>query len=457
MALATGSDELIVAVATAAGRAGIAIVRLSGAGAAHVAYQLTGTSPQPRRAHYCALRGADGAILERAILLYFPAPHSYTGEETVELQVHGSPILLDLLLQRCTQLGARLAQPGEFTQRAYLNGKLDLAQAEAVADLINASSEQAFRAAQRSLQGEFSRQVTQLAEALTALRVEIEALLDFPEDETALLDTAQSNLNAASATLEQLLRNAQQGALLNSGLQLVLTGAPNVGKSSLLNCLAGQERAIVTAIPGTTRDAVRETIHLAGIPLQITDTAGLRSSSDPLELLGMARSRSELEKADLVLLVVDARDPTSLAQQAAALALPLPPPQRCIVVANKCDLAQLPVQQSVTAAGYSQVTLCARSGEGIELLRQAILDATGASSASAEAVLARPRHLAALHTTAQHLDQARQACRAGTLAATPELYAEELRLAHVSLGQITGTFSSDDLLGEIFSNFCLGK
>jgi tRNA modification GTPase len=430
------SDEVgrdtIAAVATPPGRGGIGIVRLSGPGVRDIASKLLGFVPQARRAVHAKFRDVD-----EGLALYFPAPHSYTGEEVLELQGHGGPVVMQALLAACLDAGARLAEPGEFTRRAYLEGKIDLAQAEAVADLIDAASREAARSALRSLGGEFSAAVDALAARLTELRALVEATLDFPEDEVDRLhrDAAAARLAEVRTALDEVLRRSRQGSLLRSGIQVVLAGRPNVGKSSLLNRLAGEERAIVTAIPGTTRDALRETILLDGVPVVIVDTAGLREATDEVERLGVERTLREVERADLVLEVLDA------SQENARMAAGA----ERIAVYNKIDLKP----DFVPPAGA--VAVSAKTGQGMDRLRRAILDAAGWSATGESTFLARERHLRALGAARRHLETA-----AGELGRA-ELFAEELRLAQEALGAVTGEFTADDLLGEIFSRFCIGK
>ena len=443
-------SEIIAAIATAPGRGGIGVVRVSGAGLLPFAGVLTGKTPSPRRATLSDFLGADGVPIDRGILLYFPAPHSFTGEDVLELQAHGGPVVLQMLLARCLELGARLAAPGEFSQRAFLNDKLDLVQAEAVADLIEAGTEAAARSALRSLSGEFSREVRALVARLTELRMLVEATLDFPEDEIDVLrDTdAARRLSVFSADLALLLERARAGRLLRSGLHVVLAGLPNVGKSSLLNRLAGEERAIVTEVAGTTRDAVRETIQVEGIPLHIIDTAGLRETDDVVEKIGIERAWREIGRADVVLQLVDARSGETPGDH--AIALRLPPGIERIVVENKCDLAGQAAAR-FTAGGRVHLRLSAKSGEGIGLLHDELLRVAGWSGHGEDVVLARERHLEALGEAAEK--SALAARRLDQI----ELCAEELRLAQEALSRITGEFTADDLLGEIFSRFCIGK
>ena len=448
------SADIIAAVATAPGRGGIGVVRVSGAALGQFAQSIAGMTPVPRRALLATFRDAAGQPIDRGILLHFPAPHSYTGEDVLELQGHGGPVVMQMLLARCLELGARLAEPGEFTRRAYLNDKLDLAQAEAVADLIEAATAQAARSALRSLAGEFSRQVHALSGGLAELRMLVEATLDFPDEEIdPVRDTdAVPRLADLREALAALRARARQGSLLRSGLTVVLAGLPNVGKSSLLNRLAGEERAIVTEIAGTTRDALRETIQVEGIPLHVIDTAGLRDTEDAVEKLGVERAWQEIARADVVLQIVDARSGVTPADHAIDVRLPAGVVR--IVVENKCDLAKRPAGRNEVAHEgrvRRHVTLSAKTGEGVALLHDELLAVAGWHGGGEDVILARERHLAALADAAEHLDAA-----AGQLTQL-ELCADELRRAQVALGQITGEFSADDLLGLIFSRFCIGK
>lgn len=437
--------DSIAAIATAPGRGGIGVVRISGPDLNGLALSLTGKALQARRASYASFLDTDGVVLDQGIALYFPAPHSYTGEDVLELQGHGGPAVLQSVLQRCLDLGARLARPGEFTERAYLNDKLDLAQAESVADLIDATTTQAARSAMRSLQGDFSRAIHVLVDELIRLRMLVEAMLDFPEEEVDDLDLDRRNrqLAAVRAELEQVIGLARQGSLLREGAHIVLVGQPNVGKSSLLNRLSGEEVALVSDIPGTTRDVIRQVIQLEGVPLHIHDTAGLRESSDVVEQMGIARTRSTAEKADLILVLLDARhgvtpeDETILAQLPAAI------PR--LFVFNKCDLLS-----DDTSGDADHLYLSAKTGSGLDELRRRLLTLIGWHQ-EAGVFMARERHLRALDAARIHLENA-----AGEVARA-ELFAEELRLAQEDLNTITGEFTADDLLGEIFSRFCIGK
>ena len=442
--------EIIAAIATPVGRGGIGVVRLSGSGLLVVAEALTGRLPLPRHATLCNFLAADGGLIDQGILLYFPAPHSFTGEDVLELQGHGGPVVLQMLLARCLELGARVAEPGEFSRRAFLNDKLDLVQAEAIADLIEASTAGAARSALRSLSGEFSSEVHALVARLIDLRMLVEATLDFPEEEIDVLqDTdAAQRLAIFRADLDALRDRARAGRLLQSGLHVVLAGLPNVGKSSLLNRLAGEELAIVTEVAGTTRDAVRETIQIEGIPLHVIDTAGLRETDDVVEKIGVERAWREIAQADVILQMLDARSGETAADH--AIAVRLPQGVERIVVENKCDLAGFGAERS-GEAGRVRLRLSAKSGEGIALLHDELLRVAGWRGHGEDVVLARERHLQALALAAE-----RAAIAAETLDRI-EFCAEELRLAQEALSGITGEFSADDLLGEIFSHFCIGK
>ena len=439
--------DTIAAIATAPGRGGIGVVRVSGAGLGAFALALCGRAPRPRTAHFTRFLDEHERPIDEGVLLYFAAPASFTGEDVIELQGHGGPVVMQMLLERCLQLGARLAEPGEFTRRAFLNAKLDLAQAEGVADLIEASTAAAARSAVRSLSGQFSEEVHRITDALIDLRMLVEATLDFPEEEIDFLERARAmpRLEGIREALEGVLDRARQGALLRSGLNVVLVGAPNVGKSSLLNQLAGEERAIVTDVAGTTRDALRETIQIEGIPLHIIDTAGLRDTEDRVERIGIERTWREIARADVILHLVEAGVATEV-----DLDESLPQGVERIVVANKIDLAGLPPGR-VEAGGRVRLQVSARSGEGVELVRQELLRIAGWHAHGEDVILARERHLLALREALRHVEAA------GTQLGALELFAEELRLAQEELGTITGEFSADDLLGVIFSRFCIGK
>lgn len=448
---AASPPDTIAAIATAPGRGGVGVVRISGAALAPLARALSGREPKPRVASFTRFLGGAGQALDEGLLLYFPAPASFTGEDVIELQGHGGPVVMQMLLDRCLELGARLAEPGEFTRRAFLNGKLDLAQAESVADLIEASTAAAAQSALRSLSGRFSEEIQLIRDGLIDLRMLVEATLDFPEEEIDFLEQARAmpRLLDIRQRLEGVLDRARQGALLRSGLNVVLAGAPNVGKSSLLNQLAGEDRAIVTEVAGTTRDALRETIQIEGIPLHIIDTAGLRDTSDVVERIGIERTRRELERADVVLRLVDAVRPGE-ADGGTDIDLELVPGVECITVINKIDLCQL-APARLERDGVVVLQVSAREGLGIDLLRRELLRVAGWHAHGEDVILARERHLLALKAALAHIDLA-----AGQLSAL-ELFAEELRLAGERLAEITGEFSADDLLGVIFSRFCIGK
>ena len=443
------SPDTIAAIATAPGRGGVGVVRVSGASLGAFAFELCGREPKPRTAHFMRFLDAEERVIDEGILLYFSAPASFTGEDVLELQGHGGPVVMQMLLERCLQLGARLAEPGEFTRRAFLNGKLDLAQAESVADLIEASTAAAARSAVRSLSGRFSEEVHRIVDALIDLRMLVEATLDFPEEEIDFLESARAlpRLDGIRAQVEELLDRARQGALLRSGLNVVLVGEPNVGKSSLLNQLAGEDRAIVTEIAGTTRDALRETIQIEGIPLHIIDTAGLRETVDTVERIGIERTWREIERADVILRLVDAVQGEPSDDD---IDRRLPPSARRITVVNKIDLVGLAAGRS-EVAGRIRLQVSARSGEGVELVRQELLRIAGWHAHGEDVILARERHLTALRKALAHVIEA-----GGQLGAL-ELFAEELRLAQEQLGEITGEFTADELLGVIFSRFCIGK
>ncbi len=441
------ANDAIAAIATPSGRGGIGVVRISGARLSGMLRALIDKDVAPRQATRADFRDADGALIDQGLVLYFPRPHSYTGEDVIELQAHGGPVVLQLLLQRCLELGARVAEPGEFTKRAFLNDKLDLAQAESVADLIDASTAQAARCAARSLQGDFSRSIEAMVQALIELRMQIEANLDFPEEEMEFLDqsNARAKLQAVRDQLAQVLAASQQGSLLRAGIQVVIAGPPNVGKSSLLNCLAGEEVAIVTDIPGTTRDAIRQSISICGVPLHVIDTAGLRESHDVVENIGISRAWEEIGRADLVLWVSDASKPST--QVADGLLITrLPPRVPQIHVINKIDLVD-----AGRVSGGLEVSVSAKTGEGVGALKQAMLKAAGWVGNNEGVFLARERHLQALLTAAHNLEMAE------THADSPALLAEDLKLAQRELSVITGEFTADDLLGQIFSRFCIGK
>ncbi len=435
--------DTIAAIATAQGRGGVGVVRISGRGFASVVQAVIGKLPVPRHATFTDFKDQDGEVIDQGLALYFPAPHSYTGEDVLELQGHGGSAVLHLLLQRCLSLGVRLAEPGEFTRRAFLNDKIDLAQAESVADLIEATTTEAARSAMRSLHGDFSAAINSLVEELTLLRMLVEAMLDFPEEDIEVVDTTRRDmlLHKIQSTLEQTLATAKQGSLLREGAHIALVGRPNVGKSSLLNRLAGEEVALVSDVPGTTRDVIRQAIQIRGVPLHIMDTAGLRESGDEVENMGMARTHQTVGRADLILLLMDAGMGCSAEDQAIIAGFPADIP--LLQVFNKADLLK-------NQAGEG-VYISAKTGLGIDELREQILKLIGWSNQEGGTFIARERHLIALNLAHTHLDQATKQLD------QPELFAEELRLTQHALNSITGKFSADDLLGEIFSRFCIGK
>jgi len=448
-----GVDDTIVAAATPPGRGGVGIVRVSGPAARQIAAGVIGAVPAPRRATFARFLDAQGEAIDAGIAILFAEPASFTGEDVLELQGHGGPAIMDLLVRRAVELGARLARPGEFSERAFLNDKIDLAQAEAIADLINAGSAQAARAAMRSLEGEFSSEVRELIEELTALRVYVEAAIDFPDEDVEFLAGPEltGRVVDIDARFERIRRAAGQGRLLRDGLTVVIAGRPNAGKSSLLNALAGHDAAIVTPVPGTTRDVLRERIHIDGLPVHVADTAGLRDTEDVVEGEGVRRARGEIARAGLVLYVVDAAEPRSAQERAAALA-ELPAGVPVIEVWNKADL--LPPGSDPTAESGRALLVSAATGAGLDVLRQRIKDCAGYEQAGEGAWSARARHVDALRRAAENVMRAKRRLERRT---SFELVAEELRLAQRALGEITGEVSSDDLLGRIFADFCIGK
>ncbi|MHC9083867.1 tRNA uridine-5-carboxymethylaminomethyl(34) synthesis GTPase MnmE [Luteimonas sp. RIT-PG2_3] len=441
------ATDTIVAIATPAGAGGVGIVRVSGPLALGIGSSLAGRTLAARTAHYARFADADGSVIDDGIALAFPAPRSYTGEDVVELQAHGSPVLLQQLVARCCALGARIARPGEFSERAFLNGKLDLAQAEAVADLIAASDLRAARAARRALDGEFSQRVDAIADALLAIRVHVEAMIDFVDEPIETLGAAQvqQRLAATRAQLAALLADAERGRKLRDGLHAVIVGPPNAGKSSLLNALAGSDRAIVTDIAGTTRDLLTETVRVAGIELTLVDTAGLRDGGDAIEREGMRRARAELQRADLAIIVLDAADPLR-GRDEIEQAIAGVPTQLWLL--NKIDL-----QPYAASAPPSMLLLSARTGAGLDALRTRLAALAGLDSGSEGSFSARQRQVDSLIRASHALDDAEQAWRQQAL----DLAAEALHQAHDALGDITGRILPDDLLGHIFSTFCIGK
>ena len=463
-------EDPIVAVATASGRGAVGIVRVSGQGLGPLAEALCGQPPRPREATYTRFLDASGEAIDQGLALFFPTPRSYTGEDVLELQAHGGPVVLQLLVARCLEAAMeleaatgkarlphlRIAAPGEFTQRAFLNDKLDLAQAEAVADLIDASTESAARSATRSLSGAFSAEIDALAATLIELRALVEATLDFPDEEIDFLEAADAHgrLARVTAGVDAVLARARQGALLRDGIHVVLAGQPNVGKSSLLNALAGAELAIVTATPGTTRDKVAQTIQVEGVPIHVVDTAGLRDATEEVERIGVARSWAEIESADALVFLHDLTRRGEPAYTAADARIEGRLPERLVRegrvlhVYNKVDV--------VTAADVGEaLAISAATGEGLEALRRKLLHLAGWQAAPEGLFIARARHVHALQRTRAHLELASAHADAGNQAL--ELFAEELRLAHRALGEITGAFTADDLLGAIFGRFCIGK
>jgi len=441
--------DTIAAIATPVGRAAVGVVRVSGRDLSTFAANLTGRALAPRQATLVSFRGPAGAAIDRGLALYFPAPQSYTGDDVLELHAHGGQVVLRELLARCLDLGARIAEPGEFTRRAFLNGKLDLLQAEAVIDLIDASTAQAARSAMRSLKGEFSVAVDSLAAELIELRALVEAALDFPEEELDDAEAAhvRNRLATVRATLASVIAAAQRGSVLREGMQVVIVGAPNVGKSSLLNRLSGEDLAIVTDIPGTTRDAIRQVIDIGGMPVHVIDTAGLRDSSDAVERIGIERTWAAIANADCVLHVVEAQRTDAALE--VSITAHLPAHAVRVTVINKIDLTgQPPFMRHTEEATIIGVS--AKTGDGLALLRQALMNVAGWDQREEGTFLARERHLRALELARTRLDRAASAV-------LPELVAEELRLAHEALASLTGAFTADDLLGEIFQRFCIGK
>ena len=446
------SRDTIAAVATPPGRGGIGIVRVSGAQVQTIARSILRRLPEQRTARFCRFLDAEGETLDEGIALYFPAPASFTGEDVLELQAHGGPVLMDLLLQRVLQLGARLARPGEFSERAFLNGKLDLTQAEAIADLIDASTASAARLASRTLRGQFSQQVNALLERVIQLRLYVESAIDFPEEEIDFLSDGKvsTDLHGILRVLKHLQATAHTGRLLRDGMTLVIAGRPNAGKSSLMNALAGADAAIVTALPGTTRDLLRERIQIDGMPLHIIDTAGLRESEDPVEQEGMRRARMEMAQADLILWVFDdLADPDHLALDRDGLPEKVP----MTLIRNKIDQSGRQAYLQATQHG-TEIALSAKTLQGLDLLKQHLKESMGFAGEAEGEFIARRRHLDALDRAQRHLQQGAQVLARD---AAGELLAEDLRQAQQALNEITGEFTADDLLGRIFATFCIGK
>ncbi len=454
------NTDTIAAIATAPGRGGVGIVRVSGPKAKSIAFAMLGFEPKIRYAHYCPFNDENNQPLDEGLALFFAAPNSFTGEDVFELQGHGGPVVLDFILKRCIELGCRTARPGEFSERAFLNDKMDLTQAEAIADLIDSASEQAARCAVRSLQGAFSKRVHELVESLIQLRIYVEAAIDFPEEEIDFLSDGkiEKDLRAVMANLKTVKQEANQGTLLREGMNVVIAGRPNAGKSSLLNALSGKDSAIVTHIAGTTRDVLREHIHIDGMPLHIIDTAGLRDAPGEVERIGIARAWDEIEKADRVLLVVDSTETNALDPHDiwAEFVDKLPHPERITVIRNKADLSN-------ETTGFSDVSesqpspvlrLAAKDGKGVQDLRDHLKTIMGYNSTSEGGFIARRRHMEALQLASQALDNGLEQL---VVAKAGELLAEDLRMAQNALNEITGVFSSNDLLGKIFGSFCIGK
>ncbi|MDP0297775.1 tRNA uridine-5-carboxymethylaminomethyl(34) synthesis GTPase MnmE [Glaesserella parasuis] len=450
--------ETIVAQATPIGRGGIGILRVSGPLATEVAQAVLGKCPKPRIADYLPFKDEDGTVLDQGIALFFKAPHSFTGEDVLELQGHGGQVILDLLLNRILKVkGVRIARAGEFSEQAFLNDKLDLAQAEAIADLIDATSEQAARSALKSLQGEFSNKINELVDSVIYLRTYVEAAIDFPDEEIDFLADGkiEAKLNEIIAQLANVRQEAKQGTILREGMKVVIAGKPNAGKSSLLNALAGREAAIVTDIAGTTRDVLREHIHIDGMPLHIIDTAGLREASDEVEKIGIKRAWDEIEQADHVLLMIDSNESQadSFQQEWATFLAKLPKNIPVTVIRNKVDLTG-EAESLVQADNFTVIRLSAQTKVGVDLLREHLKKSMGYQSSTEGGFIARRRHLVALETAAEHLERGHVQL---TQFYAGELLAEELRMVQNALSEITGQFTSDDLLGNIFSSFCIGK
>ena len=445
-----GNPDTIAAIATPLGNGGVGIIRISGVLVREIATRLINKSLAPRLAIYSSFNDDNGIVIDSGIVLYFPAPASYTGEDILELQAHGGSVVLDMLLRRVLSLGARLARPGEFTERAFLNGKLDLAQAEAVADLIESSTEQSVRSAQKSMQGVFSIQINKLVGELTELRIYVEAAIDFVEEEIDFLSNGvlENRIIKLQCSIEAIEKTAQQGRLLRDGMTVVLAGKPNAGKSSLLNALAGHQSAIVTEIAGTTRDILKERIQLDGMPLHIIDTAGLCKSDNPIELEGIRRAHEEIKNADKILLLIDATDP-----EIEPILKMLPSDANITRIYNKIDLLGQEPEIKQTELG-TQIYLSIKTGNGMELLKQHLKQGVGFNEAADNVFIARRRHIEALKKSHEFIQSALNQL---TASLALELVAEDLRLAQMALAEITGKFTSDDLIGKIFSSFCIGK
>lgn len=450
--------QTIVAQATPPGRGGVGIVRISGPLAKQIAKEVTGAELKPRYAHYLPFKAQSGKVIDEGIALFFPNPHSFTGEDVVELQGHGGPVVMDILIKRILEIdGVKMAKPGEFSERAFLNDKLDLTQAEAIADLIDASSEQAAKSALRSLQGEFSDKIHALVELIIHLRMYVEAAIDFPEEEIDFLADGKvtTDLNEIIAQLADIQKQAQQGTIIREGMKVVIAGRPNAGKSSLLNSLSGKDSAIVTKVAGTTRDVLKEHIHIDGMPLHIIDTAGLRETTDEVEMIGIERAWDEINQADRILFMVDSTttDATNPKDIWPDFVDKLPQNIGMTVIRNKADITK----EELGLCGISQpplIRLSAKTGEGVESLRTHLKDCMGYTGESEGGFMARRRHLEALDLAMEHLVMGKEQLEAYMAG---EILAEELRITQETLNEITGEFSPDDLLGKIFSSFCIGK
>ena len=454
----THTIDTIAALATPPGRGGVGIIRISGPLVVAIAQQVLGQLPSPRQAEYLPFCDEDGEVLDMGLALFFTTPHSFTGEDVLELQGHGGPVVMDMVLKRCLSLGARPARPGEFSERAFLNDKMDLAQAEAIADLIDCASSQAARLAMRSLQGVFSQRVHELVQALIELRLYVESAIDFPEEEIDFLGDGQvqSRLDAVQSRLDETQAAAQQGNLLREGMTVVIAGRPNAGKSTLLNALAGHETAIVTDIPGTTRDVLREHIQIDGLPLHIVDTAGLRESNNAVEQEGIRRAWVEIEAADRIIFLHDAAQQFDEQEQSLLARLEKAGPALTLVL-NKVDLmtsGELPALADFPVEKLTTLPVSAQTGSGLIELREHLKACAGYDAGGEGQFMARRRHLEALSLAQQHLQQGQRQLQEF---AAGELLAEELRQAQQALGEITGDVSADDLLGHIFSQFCIGK
>ena len=465
MELGQLNTDTIVAIATPPGRGGVGIIRVSGPKSQEIANAIVGFVPKPRYANYCPFKDEDQNTIDEGLALYFEGPNSFTGEDVLELQGHGGPVVLDFVLKRCIELGARTARPGEFSERAFLNDKMDLTQAEAIADLIDSASEQAARCAVRSLQGAFSKRIHELVDSLIQLRIYVEAAIDFPEEEIDFLSDGkvENDLRSVMTNLSTVMQEANQGTLLREGMNVVIAGRPNAGKSSLLNALSGRDTAIVTDIAGTTRDVLREHIHIDGMPLHIIDTAGLRDAPDEVERIGIQRAWDEIEQADRVLLMVDGTETNAVTPHDIwpDFVDKLPHPERITVIRNKADLtgeqAGLSTDssaESATELKVPTVRIAAKDGSGVQELREHLKDIMGYNAASEGGFIARRRHIEALTQASNALDNGLDQLLG---ASAGELLAEDLRMAQNALSEITGEFSSDDLLGKIFGSFCIGK